>query len=466
MKILVSGDVNGRFSALFSRISSIIKKTGDFDLLLCVGSFFAGTDGCRKEWDDVKTSALSAPLPIFVLGPDKEECCHYYDAIPPAGGELAENITCLGQRGIYTTSSGLQIAYISGNYDSSHYKTPHTDPSHLSVHYNDEDVQSLCRLTEDVSFKGVDILMTSEWPKNVFNHTTPPAEIPGFAGSVHISQLAVALSPRYHFVGSLDMFYERHPYRNPAIHSQHACRFIALANVGNPDKKNKHLYAFTLTPLRHIEKDDKTLQPDHITECPYTDILPHNMITKGKGGHVGAATNFFFDAESIEQQRRESRKRPHNSSGGGRAGVRTKIPAGPCWFCLSSPDLEKHLIASIGEHSYIALAKGGLVDEHLLIIPIGHYSSSLHVPKEELEEIEHFKMSLVKYFNSQNKTCVIFERNFHSQHLQIQVIPIPMMDSDHLRRAFIDKGKHHNIEFVDIHKGQDLSEVSNFMSAI
>ena len=25
-------------------------------------------------------------------------------------------------------------------------------------------------------------------------------------------------------------------------------------------------------------------------------------------------------------------------------------PRGPCWFCLSSPEVEKHLIVSIGNH--------------------------------------------------------------------------------------------------------------------
>lgn len=32
-------------------------------------------------------------------------------------------------------------------------------------------------------------------------------------------------------------------------------------------------------------------------------------------------------------------------------------PPAPCWFCLSSPDVETHLVISIAEHSYVALAK-------------------------------------------------------------------------------------------------------------
>lgn len=29
-----------------------------------------------------------------------------------------------------------------------------------------------------------------------------------------------------------------------------------------------------------------------------------------------------------------------------------------CWFCLSSPKVEKHLVVAVGDHAYLALAKG------------------------------------------------------------------------------------------------------------
>ena len=45
--------------------------------------------------------------------------------------------------------------------------------------------------------------------------------------------------------------------------------------------------------------------------------------------------------------------------------------AAACWFCLASPEVEKHLIVSVGDESYIALAKGGIDWNNLLIVPIG-----------------------------------------------------------------------------------------------
>jgi hypothetical protein len=42
-KILISGDVNGKLSALFKRVAAVNKSNGPFDLLLCTGRFFPET---------------------------------------------------------------------------------------------------------------------------------------------------------------------------------------------------------------------------------------------------------------------------------------------------------------------------------------------------------------------------------------------------------------------------------------
>lgn len=50
-----------------------------------------------------------------------------------------------------------------------------------------------------------------------------------------------------------------------------------------------------------------------------------------------------------------------------------------CWFCLSSPDVKVHLLMAISDHSYVALARGGVVDMHVLIIPIDCVPNRLHL---------------------------------------------------------------------------------------
>ena len=93
---------------------------------------------------------------------------------------------------------------------------------------------------------------------------------------------------------------------------------------------------------------------------------------------------------------------------------------------LSGAEVEKHLVVSIGDHSYLAMAKGGLTPHHVMVLPISHHPSSLELPEEVAEEISKFKSALKKCFKKKlNQQTVFFERNFKSQHLQLQVVPVP-----------------------------------------
>ena len=40
--------------------------------------------------------------------------------------------------------------------------------------------------------------------------------------------------------------------------------------------------------------------------------------------------------------------------------------------------------------TYLALAKGGLVEDHVLILPIGHYQSSVTSLADVIEEIDKY----------------------------------------------------------------------------
>ena len=41
MKVLLSGDINGKWNALFKRVTAVNKSNGPFDVLLCTGGTFA-----------------------------------------------------------------------------------------------------------------------------------------------------------------------------------------------------------------------------------------------------------------------------------------------------------------------------------------------------------------------------------------------------------------------------------------
>ena len=57
--------------------------------------------------------------------------------------------------------------------------------------------------------------------------------------------------------------------------------------------------------------------------------------------------------------------------------------------------------------------------DHSVRLDYGYLLSGLL--QEVLEEMNRFRGALKKYYNSKDLSCVSFERNFKSQHLQIQV---------------------------------------------
>uniref|UniRef100_A0A2K6B6B9 CWF19-like protein 1 n=1 Tax=Macaca nemestrina TaxID=9545 RepID=A0A2K6B6B9_MACNE len=382
LRLLACGDVEGKFDILFNRVRAIQKKSGNFDLLLCVGNFFGSTPDA--EWEEYKTGIKKAPIQTYVLGANNQETVKYFQDAD--GCELAENITYLGE---------------------------------------------------------VDTKK---------------------CGSALVSSLAMGLKPRYHFAALEKTYYERLPYRNHVVlqeNAQHATRFIALANVGNPEKK-KYLYAFSIVPMKLMDAAELVKQPPDVTENPYRKSGQEASIGKQIPAPVEeSACQFFFDLNEKQGRKRSSTgrdsKSPHPKQP-----RKPPQPPGPCWFCLASPEVEKHLVVNIGTHCYLALAKGGLSDDHVLILPIGHYQSVVELSAEVVEEVEKYKTTLRRFFKSRGKRCVVFERNYKSHHLQLQVIPVPVSccATDDIKDAFITQAQEQQIELLEIPEHSDIKQIA------
>ena len=229
-------------------------------------------------------------------------------------------------------------------------------------------------------------------------------------GSALVSRLGLLSRPSYHFSGIQGEHYERPPYRNHqsgSEQSRHVTRFIALAKVGNKEKK-KWLYAFNINPMSSMVRADLMCQPAGVTDLPYRE----EHITVAGGGDK---QQFFYDMNAKMEEDGKGKKRKR-----GGESVPPK-PSGPCWFCLSSAEVEKHLIVSVGTHCYLALPKGGLTEDHVLILPIGHHANLVDLPEEVEQEVTKFKSALRKMYKKAGKVPVFFERNYKTQHLQIQV---------------------------------------------
>lgn len=91
----------------------------------------------------------------------------------------------------------------------------HTHTHTQSPYITADDVTGIESIIESKdNFRGVDILLTSDWPSGVATHTQPPEQLDmTCTGSEAVARLAVTVRPRYHFAGSMHRFYERTPYR-------------------------------------------------------------------------------------------------------------------------------------------------------------------------------------------------------------------------------------------------------------
>lgn len=198
-KVLVCGDVRGNFKTLFSKIDTINKKSGPFDFLLCVGNFFGDSN---IELEPYKNGMRHISVPTYIIGPNVESDVEHYPDID--GCEICPNLTYLGRRGLYNSSSGLKIAYISGVEGA----------NSNAFTFNQSDVSAIrdTSLKGQPSFRGVDVLLSSPWPQDVTNHDPSKPQIK-YQGSKLIAWLAAHIKPRYHVSGLEDIHYERPPYR-------------------------------------------------------------------------------------------------------------------------------------------------------------------------------------------------------------------------------------------------------------
>ncbi|VDM46490.1 unnamed protein product [Toxocara canis] len=478
-KVLVSGDVNGHFEQLIKRVVSVNKKNGPFDMLICVGEFF-GDDVQKNE--EVIGGQLQFPITTYILGP----CCQSTSTCyPDESAEFSSNLTYMGKKGILSTTTGLQIAYLSGieGSQSASFQFSKTTVDEL-----------LLPVTVGSGFLGVDLLVTSMWPSQVWKHSLnqPSREV---NGSRLISKLAAGLKPRYHFAG-MGIHYERTPYRNHRVlleAAQHVTRFIGLASVNNTEKE-KWLYAFSIVPGRKMSRAELTAQPPNASEFPYMEILANLILEsvlfgmpyfleykpfllsyirapsriakkkvaqeerttiQGKNASTSGQQYFFDMSEEVEDHvdRGGKRRRKNDDEG--------SLSRQPCWFCLSNTDVEKYLILSVANHCYAAMPKGPLTDDHVMILSIGHIQSLVAAPQEVRDDVQRFKDAFTLMFDKHGKVVVMFERNFKTQHLQLQIVPLPKSCSKALRSSFINAAQLKNVELVFLKPHQQIWDLVN-----
>ncbi|KAJ3834666.1 CwfJ C-terminus 1-domain-containing protein-like protein [Lentinula raphanica] len=216
--------------------------------------------------------------------------------------------------------------------------------------------------------------------------------------------------------------------------------------------------------------------PGHLVrDCPSSsqNAVGDTGGRKPKAGYVCRACgneggHYLDDCPNVNQR---------GGGGGGKRGLPKEIGPDECWFCLSNPNLAKHLIVSIGEECYVTLPKGQIIPTqsaasdtsktlsskvpgggHVLIVPITHYPTYNSIPPDLappiVQETETYKHSLGRFYAKHGCHPVFFEisrlspRGAKGVHAHVQCVPIPQSISmEEVEEAFLSEGRAQGILF-------------------
>ncbi|KAI3447136.1 hypothetical protein Pfo_003801 [Paulownia fortunei] len=516
-RILLCGDALGRLNQLFKRVSSVNRSAGPFDALLCVGQFFPDSPEQLEEFNEYIEGRSKIPIPTYFIGDYGVGAAKILSAAAKDSANLGfkmdglkvcENLYWLRGSGKFLLH-GLSVAYLSGRQSAI---------SQQFGAYSQDDVDSLRALSEEPGI--VDIFLTNEWPSGVTNRAAASGVPSGTSdpsiGDSTTAELVAEIKPRYHIAGTIGVYYDREPYAN--VGAVHVTRFIALAPVGNKDKQ-KFIHALSPTPASKMSTAEICAKPPSTTLSPYlfaeetgsgngaikrsgdtvsdTQYWRYDVSQKrrkhgdGEGDRLcfkfvssgfcprGEKCHFRHDADAREQsvrgvcfdflnkgkcERGPDCKFKHSlqeedkgfSSRSG-SGTGSSNRSKECWFCLSSPSVESHLITSIGEYCYCALAKGPLVPDHVLIIPVEHLPNTLSLPPECEKDLSRLQSSLQAYFKRQGKEVVFFEWvSKRGTHANLQAVPIPSSRASSVENIFNLAAKKLGFTFATVKNDKSL----------
>ncbi|KAL3829987.1 hypothetical protein ACJIZ3_018789 [Penstemon smallii] len=484
-RILLCGDALGRLNQLFKRVSTVNKSAGPFDALLCVGQFFPESPEQLEEFNEYIDGRSKIPIPTYFIGDYGVGAPKVLSAAAKGsanlgfkmdGFKVCENLYWLRGSGKFMLH-GLSVAYLSGRLSAT---------GQQFGAYSQDDVDSLRALSEEPGI--VDIFLT--YPCCFWRS--------------------------YHIAGTIGVYYAREPYIN--VGAVHVTRFIGLAQVGNKDKQ-KFIHALSPTPASTMSAAEICTKPPNTTVSPYSvsektisgdraikrpgdsDDMQHWRydVSQKRQKHGEGDSNrlcfkfvssgscprdekchFRHDADAREQsirgvcfeflnkgkcERGPDCKFKHSlqdegegfSSRRSGSGTGSSNRSKECWFCLSSPSVESHLITSIGEYCYCALAKGPLVQDHVLIIPVEHIPNTLSLPPECDKDLSKFQSSLKAYFLSQGKEVVFFEWvSKRGTHANLQAVPVPSTKASSVGQIFNLAAKKLGFKFTIVENDNSL----------
>lgn len=303
----------------------------------------------------------------------------------------------------FKLASGLTIAYLAGTEIT-------------------EEIQQ--NVEKEMGVGKIDILVTYSWPYAIARQRKLL-----LVANNKIDSLVKKFKPRYHFaVGNeRGRYLENEPFK---WEDDSITRFISLGQEGSGEK---WFYAF------EIANELTQTSPGQLVENPFTIQV------------VDTPEPAKRPIEDVEEK---------NVAPVKKAKV---VTPDQCFFCLSNPKVETHMIVSIGSYTYMTVAKGPLTrpsknlafSGHAIIIPIEHMATLRNTTDNIIEspiyqEIVKYQDSLVKAFAVSKPflRLVFFEINRKTNvHQHVQFLPIGENLIEAFPKALEEKSKLNNENF-------------------
>jgi hypothetical protein len=381
------------------------------------------------------------------------------EKLESSDGEVCEHLYFLGKRTTMKTSDGIRIVALGGQLDPDIIVGASKDK--YPPYYSETDAKILRGATT------ADILITGEWPASI--RTRSKADFKGDEeprSQQCLADLCTVLKPRYHFSTSGSYFYEREPFfHTPSEDTDNLypiTRFISLAAYGNPDKQ-KWIYAFSLDPTASHP----------VAAPPGSTASPLSLSDKKRAAPEKRESGLIYEDN-------HGGRRPHKRRRNERKGP---LSASECFFCLSNENIATHLVASIGDNSYLTTAKGPLSTSHtfpkidfpchILIIPFTHQPTLAAMEEEDrhatYNEMQRYRSSMnnmLKALAGDEYGSVTWELSKSSlPHTHWQYLPV---HADLIRKGLLEaafKALAENLHWPGFKKqdvGDGFEETSDF----
>ncbi|XP_029027313.1 CWF19-like protein 2 [Betta splendens] len=187
--------------------------------------------------------------------------------------------------------------------------------------------------------------------------------------------------------------------------------------------------------VRYFQDDDNVglqemVRREKMSSAQDQNALYSRMAAKMMGKTDG--DNYTLDdmfVSSAAQREGEGREEERMRNRAIQESRRLAASMDKCQHCFSSQDLQKHLIVAIGSKVYLSLPAGiSMTEGHCLICPLQHHCSATGLDEDVWSEMQLFRRTLVRMFESQELDCVFMETHMNPRrrlHMVLECIPLP-----------------------------------------